>query len=346
MNTITDDEILNAALAIDPTEYECTDGEAYDIAVGRAVLALAEQKQAAALAEQLEMECIRKDQLIRHAENLQAHNAELQAELERERMRLAACGVVAMADTPASAAKERDMHPDYRSASCDDVARRVDECIAMRARIAELEAKAAQPAQVQYLQAVIDELQNYTRDLCRAVDDATEFASTVAPRAAWWGGVWAGHVKALDAARNRISRAAAQPAQAPDSDTVRLAALMQGLEMPPAAGAFSAGQLRAIGAAIADQAKRAVAPKPAQVAAPEGWQLVPVEPTLTMRSAARMEHNRMNWSDPLLPQAIYRAMLAAAPKREGGDAVVQQPTPPRHFGPYTDDDDTSNLMGG
>lgn len=53
-------------------------------------------------------------------------------ELERERMRLAACGVVALADTPESAAKAREMHEDYRSASCDDVARRVDECMALR----------------------------------------------------------------------------------------------------------------------------------------------------------------------------------------------------------------------
>lgn len=56
----------------------------------------------------------------------------LKAELEIERIRLAACGVVAMADTPESAAKARDMREEYRSASCDDVARRVDECIALR----------------------------------------------------------------------------------------------------------------------------------------------------------------------------------------------------------------------
>ena len=64
----------------------------------------------------------------------------LRAELERERMRLAACGVVALADTPDSAATARDMHPDYRSASCDDVARRVDECIALRSEVAALRA--------------------------------------------------------------------------------------------------------------------------------------------------------------------------------------------------------------
>ena len=63
----------------------------------------------------------------------------LRAELDTERMRLAACGVVAMADTPESAAEARNMHPDYRSASCDDVARRVDECIRLRAQVETLE---------------------------------------------------------------------------------------------------------------------------------------------------------------------------------------------------------------
>ena len=61
-----------------------------------------------------------------------ARNAELENELERERMRLAACGVVAMANTPATAAKARQMHPDYWSASCGDVARAVDEEMKLR----------------------------------------------------------------------------------------------------------------------------------------------------------------------------------------------------------------------
>ena len=64
----------------------------------------------------------------------------LRAELERERMRLAACGVVALSDTPASAQRNRDMLPEYRSASCDDVARRVDECMALRATVAQMRA--------------------------------------------------------------------------------------------------------------------------------------------------------------------------------------------------------------
>lgn len=55
----------------------------------------------------------------------------LREELERERMRLAACGVVALSNTPDSAEKARTMHDDYRSASCDDVARAVDRQMAL-----------------------------------------------------------------------------------------------------------------------------------------------------------------------------------------------------------------------
>ena len=69
-------------------------------------------------------------------ESLTAERDALAAELERERMRLAACGVVAMSDTPESAKSAREMHEDYRSASCDDVARRVDECMRLRAELA------------------------------------------------------------------------------------------------------------------------------------------------------------------------------------------------------------------
>lgn len=68
----------------------------------------------------------------------------LNAELERERMRLAACRVVALADTPESAAKAREMRNEYRSASCDDVARRVDECMTLRAERDAMAAKLAE----------------------------------------------------------------------------------------------------------------------------------------------------------------------------------------------------------
>ena len=60
--------------------------------------------------------------------------AELEADLERERMRLAACGVVAMANTRDRAREARQMLPEYRSASLDDVERAVDREMAERER--------------------------------------------------------------------------------------------------------------------------------------------------------------------------------------------------------------------
>ena len=65
----------------------------------------------------------------------------LDKELEIERIRLAACGVVAMANTPESAKKARDMHPDYMSASCMDVAKAVDREMAYRNTLEVLRAK-------------------------------------------------------------------------------------------------------------------------------------------------------------------------------------------------------------
>lgn len=55
-----------------------------------------------------------------------------ESDAERLRMQLAACGVVAMCNTAESAAKARDMHPDYMSASCQDVMRAVDTEMALR----------------------------------------------------------------------------------------------------------------------------------------------------------------------------------------------------------------------
>ena len=57
---------------------------------------------------------------------------ETREELETERIRLAVCGVVAMADTKKTRTKAREMLPEYRSASLSDVERRVDECIKLR----------------------------------------------------------------------------------------------------------------------------------------------------------------------------------------------------------------------
>lgn len=75
---------------------------------------------------------------IQRLEAAEAQNAELRAERERERMRLAACGVVALANTPEAAAKERNMHPDYWSGSCQSVADAVDREMALRAKCDEL----------------------------------------------------------------------------------------------------------------------------------------------------------------------------------------------------------------
>jgi hypothetical protein len=65
----------------------------------------------------------------------------LQAEIETLRMQLVACGVVAMSNTPESAAKARDMRPDYMSASCQDVMRAVDSEMALREELARLKAR-------------------------------------------------------------------------------------------------------------------------------------------------------------------------------------------------------------
>jgi hypothetical protein len=56
----------------------------------------------------------------------------LEKELETARMRLAACGVVALADTPLKAKVARTMNEEYMSASCNDVIRVVDNVIRMR----------------------------------------------------------------------------------------------------------------------------------------------------------------------------------------------------------------------
>lgn len=67
--------------------------------------------------------------------------AELQAEVERLQMQLAACGVVAMANTRETATKQRDMHPDYMSVSCQDVMATVDREMALREERDQLKAR-------------------------------------------------------------------------------------------------------------------------------------------------------------------------------------------------------------
>lgn len=71
-------------------------------------------------------------------ERMKADLDAAEQQLETESMRLAACGVVALADTEDSRIEARKIHPDYRSASLGDVERRVDECIRLRKELAEM----------------------------------------------------------------------------------------------------------------------------------------------------------------------------------------------------------------
>lgn len=77
-------------------------------------------------------------ELRRICDSQRATISRLEAELEIERMRLVACSVVSLANTPESAAQARDMHPDYRSFACDDVARMVDREMEHRTTISRL----------------------------------------------------------------------------------------------------------------------------------------------------------------------------------------------------------------
>lgn len=67
----------------------------------------------------------------------------LRQQLETERMRLAACGVVALSNTPESATKARDMAPEYWSASCADVAGLVDSEMNLRQQLTASQAREA-----------------------------------------------------------------------------------------------------------------------------------------------------------------------------------------------------------
>ena len=57
---------------------------------------------------------------------LYAENQSLKSELERERLRLTACGVIALANTPESAENARQIRVEYSSGSARDVADAVD----------------------------------------------------------------------------------------------------------------------------------------------------------------------------------------------------------------------------
>jgi len=66
---------------------------------------------------------------------------QLKAELEKERMRLVACGVIAMSNTTRTLNEAIDMHDDYKSASARDVERAVRTEIRQREEIQQLKAE-------------------------------------------------------------------------------------------------------------------------------------------------------------------------------------------------------------
>lgn len=76
----------------------------------------------------------------------------LRLELETQLGRLAACGVVAMANTRETSAEARKMRPEYRSASLDEVERAVDREMQYQEELATI--KAAVEAERAACQAV------------------------------------------------------------------------------------------------------------------------------------------------------------------------------------------------
>jgi hypothetical protein len=76
---------------------------------------------------------------LNQAEAADDRIANLRKDLERERLRLTACGVVAMSDTPKSAASARDVLPEYQSESLNNVASMVDQLMETRAKLQILE---------------------------------------------------------------------------------------------------------------------------------------------------------------------------------------------------------------
>ena len=85
------------------------------------------------------------DQRMRDAADmitaLVAERDALRIELERERLRLSACGVAAMSNTRQTAEENRQVSDEYKSASFDEVCAAVDREMALRERVAELEAQ-------------------------------------------------------------------------------------------------------------------------------------------------------------------------------------------------------------
>lgn len=85
---------------------------------------------------------------------------------------------------------------------------RAAECYVPHSRAEPLYSEYVVSEQEKQMKTLIRELeanQVYVRELCRAVDAATDFAGTVAAGASWWDDVWPEHFSALDRAREDLS---------------------------------------------------------------------------------------------------------------------------------------------
>lgn len=139
-----------------------------------------ERDEALARAEAAEEQLKTRDQLVTaELARVTAERDELANELERERMRLAACGVVAMSNTKETAARNREMHADYLSASLGDVIRIVDSEMAQRAR-----AEAAEKERDELLarfavdiETAVDATLDVTAELARVTAERDELAA-------------------------------------------------------------------------------------------------------------------------------------------------------------------------
>jgi hypothetical protein len=303
---------------------------------------LSEQKQAAALAEQLEMECIRRDQLIRHAENLQAHNAELQARIAELEAAQPCCGNWSSCTVPCVP--------------------RADHWQAEAHRIAEPEAQAAQSATLLPFSDALRIARGCTdygggyrcTEHYGAYQDGikTVIASL---EAAFRKGLSDPQVAALRAIGAQEEQAAPKPAQAPLTDEQMLKLVLPVTHMEARQAledmddfARMSRSVEPIGAykTLLDyitSMEAAQAPKSAQVAAPAqigGWQLIETAPrdgTVVLLGYA--PHPRMVGSRRVYEGCWHEAQstctsvngfllhsgathwmpLPAAPKQEGGE---------------------------
>lgn len=81
--------------------------------------------------------------VIRKRNELREEVERLRDELETERMRVVACGVIALSNTRESAERQRKMHQKYRCASVIDVERAVDREMDLHEEVERLRADAA-----------------------------------------------------------------------------------------------------------------------------------------------------------------------------------------------------------